>query len=97
MARRSSSTLHVEVDLAGVGVIERPSSVLVLLPGHQVDGLSRSFIGTDPGFPQVVQTPKDVVVPASGKREFSPVAITFPVAIDHFPVDRDLNSFRSSR
>ena len=84
-ARRSPPTLHVEVYVAGVGAREQPSSVPVLLPGHQADGLSRSFIGNGRGFPQIVQTPQHVIVPAGRKREFSPVEVTFPVAFDYVP------------
>src|SRR5713226_4695510 len=82
-ARRSSPTFHVEVDLALMGLSERPSPVLVSTPCHQVDGFVGPFIGLHARISQVVQTPEDVVMPTSRKRESCPTrSRIFPVATD---------------
>src|SRR5438093_13354271 len=82
-ARRSSRTFHVEVDLALMGLSERPSPVLVSTPCHQVDGFVGPFIGLHAGPAQVVQAPQDVVMPTSRKRESCPTrSMIFSVASD---------------
>jgi len=82
-ARSSLPTFHVEVDLALMGLIERPSPVLVSTPCHQVDGFVGPFIGPDASLSQVVQAPQDVVMPTSGKRESCPArSMIFTVAMD---------------
>src|SRR5713101_3589482 len=82
-ARRSSPTFHVEVDLALMGLSERPSPVLVSTPCHHFDGFVGPFIGLHARLSQVVQTPEDVVMPPSRKRKSCPArSMIFPVAID---------------
>src|SRR2546430_13406172 len=82
-ACRSPPAFHVEVDLALMGLSERPSPVLVSTPHHQVDGFVGPFIGLHASPSQVVQAPQDVVVPTSRTRESCPTrSRIFPVATD---------------
>src|SRR5436190_3806978 len=82
-ARRPSLAFHVEVDLALMGLIEGPSSVLVSTPYHQVDGFVRPFIGLHARLSQVLQAPQDVVVPTRWKRESCPTrSRILPIALD---------------
>src|SRR4051812_38487771 len=60
----TGALLHVEVDLTGVWVLERPSPLAIPLFLDQSDGLHDPSVRFDPGSPQIVQTPQDVVVPA---------------------------------
>ena len=90
-ARLAGAVFHVKVDLTGVGVFEGPSAEGVLLFLHQIDGLGGARVGFDAGSPQKIQTPQDVVVPASRKRKLRPSgSITAPV-------DSDRNRLRSRR
>jgi hypothetical protein len=57
------------VDIAGVAILERPSTVTVPLLLHQIDGLGDALVGFDAGSPQIVQASQYVIVPASRKRK----------------------------
>ena len=54
----------------------RPYAVPLFL--YQIDGLGNALVGFDAGSPQIIQTPQDVVVPASRKRKLRPVGIDLP-------------------
>src|SRR5665213_1758044 len=84
-ARLAGVAFHLEVHRTRVRILERPSPVRVTLLRHQRDRLGGALVWHDARSAQVVETPQDVVVPASGKRTLRPRGgpPEFPVEVDN--------------
>src|SRR5438309_10822027 len=60
------------MDRAGMGVLQKPRAVRLLLGSEQIDRFVHARVRLIPSRVEVLETPQHAVVPSSGKRELQP-------------------------
>src|ERR1700731_50811 len=66
------AVLEREVDRAGMGVLQKPRAVRLLLGSEHINRFAHARVRRIPSRPEVLQRTQPVVVPAGRKRELQP-------------------------
>ena len=66
------AVLELEVDRAGMGVLQEPRAIRLLLGSDQLDRFVHARVRRITSRPEMLQAAQDVVVPAGRKRELQP-------------------------